>query len=99
MATTSHAARTDEGLVRAMLDEYGRRTRQCVQAYLPREEPGSYLYDLLADYPGRGGKMIRSSLCIAMARATGASIDDAIASAASIAATSPLVSTIPKAVI
>ena len=86
MATVPNApiSRTDQGLVRTVLDEYGALTRQRMQEYLPREEPGSYLYDLLADYPHRGGKMIRSSLCIAMARATGASIDDAIASAASI---------------
>ena len=70
--------------MRAVLDEYGELTRRRVQDYLPREEPGSYLYELLADYPRRGGKMLRSSLCIAMARVTGASIDDAIASAASI---------------
>jgi geranylgeranyl diphosphate synthase type II len=75
---------TDAHLVKAVLDEYGELTRQSVQEYLPREEPGSYLYELLADYPRRGGKMMRSSLCIAMARVTGASIDDAIASAASI---------------
>jgi geranylgeranyl diphosphate synthase type II len=77
-------SRTDVPLVRAVLTEYGELTRARVQTYLPREEPGSYLYDLLADYPCRGGKMMRSSLCIAMARATGASIDDAIATATSI---------------
>ena len=76
--------RTDEPLVRAVLDEYGELTRLRIHEYLPREEPGSYLYDLLADYPRRGGKMMRSSLCIAMARVTGASVDEAIASAASI---------------
>ena len=73
MAAGAPISRTDQGLVRAVLDEYGGLTRQRMQEYLPREEPGSYLYDLLADYPHRGGKMIRSSLCIAMARATGAS--------------------------
>ena len=75
---------TDAHLVKTVLDEYGELTRRAVQEYLPREEPGSYLYELLADYPRRGGKMMRSSLCLAMARVTGASIDDAIASAASI---------------
>ena len=78
------AAMTDQPLVKSVLDEYGELTRRCVQSYLPEEEPGSYLYELLADYPRRGGKMMRSSLCIAMARVTGASIDEAIASAASI---------------
>jgi geranylgeranyl diphosphate synthase type II len=75
---------TDQPLVQAVLAEYGEMTRQRVQAYLPREEPQPYLYELLAEYPRRGGKMMRSSLCIAMARATGASVDDALATAASI---------------
>jgi geranylgeranyl diphosphate synthase type II len=74
----------ESALVRTILDEYGELTRQSVQRYLPREEPGSYLYELLADYPRRGGKMMRSSLCLAMARVMGASVEDAIASATSI---------------
>lgn len=77
-------AGTDEALVNEVLGEYGELTRRHLQAYLPQEEPRSYLYELLADYPRRGGKMLRSSLCIAMARATGAAIEDAIASAVSI---------------
>jgi len=52
--------------------------------YLPKLEPRRYLYELLADYPTRGGKMLRSSLWIAMARATGAELEDAIPSAVSI---------------
>ncbi len=75
---------TDEALVIEVLGEYGELTRRHLQGYLPREEPRSYLYELLADYPRRGGKMMRSSLCIAMARATGAPIEDVIASAVSI---------------
>jgi geranylgeranyl diphosphate synthase, type II len=77
-------ADVDEPLVRDVLSEYGELTRRAVQAYLPKDEPRSYLYELVADYPRRGGKMLRSSLCIAMARATGAEVEDAIASAASI---------------
>lgn len=77
-------AGTDDALVQEVLGEYGELTRRHLQAYLPQEEPKSYLYELLADYPGRGGKMLRSSLCIAMARATGAQIEDAMACAVSI---------------
>lgn len=76
--------RTNEGLIREVLGEYGSLIRERIQAYLPREEPKSYLYALLADYPQRSGKMLRSSLCIAMARATGASVEDAMASAVAI---------------
>ena len=67
-------AGTDGKLVQAVLTEYGQLTRRHLQAYLPQEEPRPYLYELVADYPRRGGKMLRSSLCIAMARATGASV-------------------------
>jgi geranylgeranyl diphosphate synthase type II len=82
-AVDPHVA-TDEELVQSVLSEYGLLTRQRLLRYLPQEEPQTYLYQLLADYPRRGGKMLRSSLCIAMARATGASIEDALASAVSI---------------
>lgn len=77
-------AEVNDRLVGDVLEEYGAITRRAMQAYLPQAEPRSYLYELLADYPRRGGKMLRSSLCIAMARATGADIEDAIASAVSI---------------
>ena len=73
-----------DGLVMKMLAEYGELTRQCVQHYLPEEASRPHLYQLLADYPKRGGKMLRSSLCIATARALGADVDEALASAASI---------------
>ena len=74
----------DSVLVREMLDEYGELTRKHLRAYLPRAEPSDYLYDLLADYPMRGGKMLRSSLCLAMAQATGACVEDALPCAVSI---------------
>jgi geranylgeranyl diphosphate synthase type II len=77
-------AGTDGDLVQAVLTEYGTLTRLHLQEYLPRDEPRPYLYELVADYPRRGGKMLRSSLCIAMARVTGAPVEDAIPSAVSI---------------
>jgi len=75
---------TDDALVRTVLDEYGELTRTALQQYLPKGEPQTYLYDLLRDYPERGGKMMRSCLCIAAARAFGANVDDALPSAVSI---------------
>jgi geranylgeranyl diphosphate synthase type II len=84
LAEPQQFAGTDSALVEAVLSEYGKLTRSSVQRYLPSDEPRSYLYELVAEYPGRGGKMLRSSLCIAMAKATGASAEDALASAASI---------------
>jgi geranylgeranyl diphosphate synthase type II len=76
-------SRSDDALVRDVLGEYGELTRKALSAYLPREEP-SYLYALLADYPKRGGKMLRSSLCLAAGRAMGASLDELMPSAVSI---------------
>jgi geranylgeranyl diphosphate synthase type II len=71
-------------LVKEVLQEYGELTRREVRRHLPRGEPAGYLYDLVADYPKRGGKMLRPCLCIAAAKAFGASAGDAVASAASI---------------
>ncbi|MDB5947271.1 MAG: Octaprenyl diphosphate synthase, partial [Ramlibacter sp.] len=75
---------TDDVLVREVLGEYGDLTRRHLEAYLQPAEPKSYLYELLADYPRRQGKMMRSGLCIAMARATGSRTEDAMACAVSI---------------
>ena len=84
ISAEQHFSGIDEPLVLEVLGEYGELTRATMQTYLPQDEPRSYLYELVADYPRRGGKMLRSSLCIAMARATGAEVGDAIASAVSI---------------
>ncbi len=61
-----------------MLAEYGERTREALADYLRPREPRRHLYDLVADYPQRGGRMLRPSLCIASARAFGAPIEDAV---------------------
>lgn len=84
VAGEMHFNGPDERLVQDVLGEYGGLTRARMQSYLSQDEPRSYLYGLLSDYPKRGGKMLRSSLCIAMARATGAEVEDAIATAVAI---------------
>ena len=71
-------------LVSSTLQEYGAITREALAGYLPAGEPRRYLYDLLAEYPSRPGKMMRSSLCIATARAFGARLADAVPTAAAI---------------
>ena len=71
-------------LVETVLQEYGARTREAIRAFLPSGEPRRYLYDLLEDYPSRRGKMMRSSLCIAAARACGGRLEDALPTAVSI---------------
>ena len=77
-------ATSSRPLIAEILEEYGEATRTALSEYLPRKEPRRHLYDLLADYPGRGGKMLRPSLCIATARAFGATLNDALRSAVSI---------------
>jgi geranylgeranyl diphosphate synthase, type II len=75
---------TTSGLVPEMLREYGDLTRAAITKYLPSREPRRYLYDLLSDYPLRGGKMMRPSMCIAAARLFGASLEDAMRTAVAI---------------
>lgn len=67
-----------------MLREYGDLTRAALTKYLPSREPRRYLYDLLSDYPQRGGKMMRPSICIAAARLFGAPLEDAMNTAVAI---------------
>ena len=72
-------------LISAMLREYGALTRAALKEYLPSWEPRRHLYDLVAEYPLRGGKMMRPSLCIATARAFGAQLErEALLSAVSL---------------
>jgi geranylgeranyl diphosphate synthase type II len=71
-------------LVSSVLREYGDATRAALFDYLPTVEPRRYLYDLVADYPRRGGRAFRPSLCIATARAFGATVELALQTAISI---------------
>jgi len=68
-------------LIASTFEEYGAVVRTALQTYLPAREPRRYLYDLVADYPNRGGKMMRPSICIATARAFGGSLADVLDSA------------------
>jgi len=71
-AAFAPAVREPSRLVPELLREYGSVVRAALHRYLPQKEPRRYLYDLMADYPQRGGKMMRPALCIATARAFGA---------------------------
>ena len=73
-----------ESLVPQTLREYGDATRAVLFEYLPAAEPKRYLYDLAADYPRRGGRAFRPSLCIATACAFGVPMEAALRTAASI---------------
>ena len=76
--------RRSSGIVVEKLREYGAIVHDELQRYLPQREPRRFLYDLIADYPQRGGKMMRPSLCIATARAFGASLEEALGTAIAI---------------
>jgi len=71
-------------LISELLEEYGTMTRVALKQYLPSGVPRQHLYDLLSDYPERGGKMMRSSICLATARAFGSRPEDALLSAVAI---------------
>ena len=58
----SATASSVPSLVPEVLSEYGNITGEALKTYLPSHEPRRYLYDILADYPQRGGKMMRPSL-------------------------------------
>lgn len=70
--------------VRKTLEHYGPVVRGAVLEALPRKEPRGYLYDLVADYPRRGGRMLRPCLCLATARLFGATVEEALPAAVSI---------------
>jgi geranylgeranyl diphosphate synthase, type II len=71
-------------LVAEVLQHYGAATREGLKRYLPTGPANRHLYGLLAEYPGRGGKMMRPCICIATARAFGASLEEALCSAIAI---------------
>jgi geranylgeranyl diphosphate synthase type II len=71
-------------LIPSLLEEYGTVTRNTLARYLAPRPPERQLYDLVADYPQRGGRMLRPSLCIATARAFGAELGDAVHVAAAL---------------
>lgn len=68
----------------ARLESYGRTVREAMLAYIPDREPKRYLYDLIAEYPRRGGRGMRPALHIASARAHGADLPQALDTAVSL---------------
>jgi geranylgeranyl diphosphate synthase, type II len=67
--------------VEADLARYGAMTRDALSHYVPDTEPRQHLWDLVAEYPGRGGKAIRPALCLATTVAFGGELDEALPSA------------------
>jgi geranylgeranyl diphosphate synthase type II len=68
-------------VVKETLDRYGSMTRDALERYLRPPAQRTELHGLVAEYPERGGRALRASLCIAAARAFGARAEDALNSA------------------
>ncbi len=67
-----------DDIMKSMLAEYGAITLKGIRHCIPDKEPKKFLYDLVTDYPSRGGKGFRPSLCIATCRAYGGTLEQAI---------------------
>lgn len=72
---------TELAIVPEVLAEYGALVRDALAVQLQPRTPGPWLYDLVRDYPTRGGRMLRPSLCLATACAFGARVDEAMPAA------------------
>jgi len=79
MNTDGHAT-----LVQEVLEDYGGVVRRALVEDLDGLAARESVYRLAADYPMRGGRTLRASLCIAAARAFGAPVDHAIQTALSL---------------
>jgi len=55
-----------------------------IQSFIPKHGPREYLYDLVLDYPTRGGKGFRPGLCLATCNTLGGNHDYAINTAAAL---------------
>jgi geranylgeranyl diphosphate synthase type II len=65
------------------LDESRDRVLDEIREIIPRPNgAGSLLYELMLDYPLRGGKALRPALCIATCRALGGSVEAVLRTAA-----------------
>lgn len=70
-----------DSIMKSMLSEYSSYALRGIEHFIPDKEPKKYLYDLIADYPNRGGKGFRPGLCIATCKAFGGSLERVINSA------------------
>lgn len=66
----------------ALLQRYGAATRAEVMRYLSASAPSPFLGEMLADYPARGGKMLRPAICLANAAVFGNEVPAAAVRAA-----------------
>jgi geranylgeranyl diphosphate synthase type II len=74
----------DTAILKSKLHDYRSLALKGIQHFVPQSEPKKYLYDLVLDYPNRGGKGFRPGLCIAACKAFGGTEAQVINSATSL---------------
>lgn len=67
-----------------LLDRYGAATRAELGSYLGNRTAVPFLDPLMAEYPSRGGKMLRPAICLANAQVFGGSVESALGCAVAI---------------
>jgi geranylgeranyl diphosphate synthase type II len=77
-------AHGDRENVEVTLARYAALTRDAMRRHLGKRAPDRYLYNLVRDYPSRGGKGIRPALLLATCQAFGGSVDEALGPAVAI---------------
>ena len=70
--------------VEAELARYAAIVDEALVTETPSGDQTDYLYDLIADYPNRGGKRLRPALCLAACEAFGGRVREALPSAVAI---------------
>ena len=66
------------------LQLYKSRADVAMRSYLPQREPREHLYDLVGEYPARGGKGLRAGLCMATCAAFGGSLELSVRTASAV---------------
>ena len=67
-----------------VMDARQRQTVEEIARLIPQGEPRETLYNLMRDYPQRGGKGLRATLCMASCGAFGGRAEDALRTSAAI---------------
>ena len=70
--------------MKTILAEYAGHALNGIRHFIPDKEPRKYLYELIGDYPQRGGKGFRPGLCIATCKAFGGTLERVLYSAISL---------------
>jgi geranylgeranyl diphosphate synthase, type II len=74
----------EDVFMKNILAEYAGHALKGINHFIPDKEPRKYLYDLIGDYPHRGGKGFRPGLCIAACKAYGGPLERVLYSAISL---------------